>query len=50
MNNIEKIGIGTTAVIAQMGVTELPLGELMQVITQIVIAIGTLIAIFKKKK
>lgn len=50
MNSIEKIGIGGTAIFATIGVQELPISEILQVITQIVIAIGTLLSLFKKPK
>ncbi len=50
MQNYEKLGAGFTAIMATIGVAELPISDIISAITQIVIAIGTLIAIFKKKK
>lgn len=50
MGKMEKIGIGGTAILATIGAGELPIADILQVITQIVIAVGTLISMFKKNK
>lgn len=49
MDRIEKLGMGATSLLATIGVQELPLDSLLQALTQIIIAVGTLIAIFRKK-
>ncbi|GEM_PF-3523017 len=49
MNTVEKLGIGTTAVLATFGASEIDLPNLVQALTQLIIAVGTIIALFRKK-
>lgn len=50
MSTTEKIGIGFTSILAMTGIDEIPVSELITALTQFVVAVGTLLAIFKKRK
>lgn len=47
MNNLEKIGIGTTSFLATLGVSEIDIPSLVDAVVKLVIAIGTLYSLFK---
>lgn len=49
MQRFEKLGMGATSLLATIGVNELPLSEILQALTQVIIAVGTLIAVFRRK-
>jgi len=48
LNTIEKLGLGTTSSIATVGIASLDWSSLGTAIVQIVIAVGTILSLFKK--